>query len=116
VPQKPAPFRLTPKVPPVERRPGSTERLYTYAWQKASKAFLRLHRFCECDECRAAKSSNPLFVPPLATVVDHTIPHRGDRALFWNRNNWRPMAESHHDRKTVKHDGGFGRPSTPKRT
>jgi 5-methylcytosine-specific restriction protein A len=109
MPQKPAPYRLTPKAPPVERRPGSTSRLYTYAWQKASKAYLRLHPFCECDNCRAAKLSNPLFVPPLATVVDHTIPHKGNPALFWDRTNWRAMSKPHHDRKTATQDSPFGR-------
>jgi len=59
----------------------------------------------------------------LSEVVDHIRPHRLDealdsgdqaaitkaRALFWDRNNWCAMSKLHHDRKTAKHDGGFGR-------
>jgi len=33
-------------------------------------------------------------------VVDHIIPHKGDQQLFWNRDNWQPMAKSCHDKKT----------------
>ncbi len=35
-----------------------------------------------------------------ATVVDHIVPHRGDRALFWDENNWQALCKSCHDRKT----------------
>ncbi|MCB4811684.1 HNH endonuclease [Methylovorus menthalis] len=42
-----------------------------------------------------------------ATVVDHIKPHRGDMALFWDRNNWQAMAKECHDRKTAREDGGF---------
>jgi len=31
-----------------------------------------------------------------ATVVDHRIPHRGDKRLFWDRNNWEPLCASCH--------------------
>ena len=44
-----------------------------------------------------------------AVIVDHIKPHRGDKVLFWDRNNWQPLCKMHHDRKTVLEDGGFGR-------
>jgi 5-methylcytosine-specific restriction enzyme A len=44
-----------------------------------------------------------------AVVVDHIIPHRGNRTLFWDRNNWQGLTESDHNRKTALEDGGFGR-------
>jgi 5-methylcytosine-specific restriction endonuclease McrA len=31
-----------------------------------------------------------------ATVVDHIIPHKGDRKLFWSRANWQPLCVSCH--------------------
>ncbi|MGM9590559.1 MAG: HNH endonuclease signature motif containing protein, partial [Faecousia sp.] len=35
-----------------------------------------------------------------ATVVDHIIPHRGDRKLFWDESNWQPLCKDCHNRKT----------------
>ena len=35
-----------------------------------------------------------------ATVVDHIIPHRGDRKLFWDESNWQSLCERHHNEKT----------------
>ena len=35
-----------------------------------------------------------------ATVVDHIVPHRGDHALFWDKQNWQPLCKDCHDRKT----------------
>ncbi|WP_328203649.1 hypothetical protein [Brevibacillus nitrificans] len=43
-----------------------------------------------------------------ATVVDHIIPHKGDKELFWDQKNWQGLCDSHHSRKTAKEDGGFG--------
>lgn len=34
----------------------------------------------------------------LATVVDHIIPHKGDKPLFWHRANWQPLCKPCHDR------------------
>ncbi|WP_320109629.1 HNH endonuclease [Rhodopseudomonas sp. P2A-2r] len=31
-----------------------------------------------------------------ASVVDHIIPHRGDRARFWDRTNWQPLCTHCH--------------------
>ena len=36
-----------------------------------------------------------------ATVVDHIIPHKGNRKLFWDMNNWQPLCKFHHDQKTA---------------
>lgn len=33
-----------------------------------------------------------------ATVVDHVIPHRGDRKLFWDSSNWQPLCVECHNR------------------
>ena len=40
----------------------------------------------------------------LTTVVDHIIPHRGDQKLFWDRSNWQPLCEHHHNVKTMTED------------
>ena len=66
--------------------------LYSYRWQKASKAFLAKHPLCECPHCDGGRIRTTL-----ATVVDHKVPHRGDRGLFWDRDNWQPMGKACHD-------------------
>lgn len=79
------------------RRGSARERGYTTAWQKAREAFLRAHPLCAVCAPR---------VTP-AIVVDHIQPHRGDRALFWDRSNWQPLCKPCHDAKTAREDGGF---------
>ena len=37
-------------------------------------------------------------------ALDHIIPHRGDRRLFWDRNNWQALCKSCHDSKTMTED------------
>ena len=63
-------------------RPTARQRGYDGKWQRESKAFLALpqNKLCACGCGRAAN------------MVDHIIPHRGDRKLFWDRANWQPMA------------------------
>jgi len=44
-------------------------------------------------------------------VVDHIVAHKGDKALFWSRSNWQPMAYGCNSRKAVREEGAFGRPT-----
>ena len=73
-------------------RGSADARGYNAEWRKARKAFLQKHPLC--SECRKVGKLTP------ATVVDHIIPHRGDRKLFWDENNWQPLCKSCHDQKT----------------
>ncbi|WP_317617964.1 HNH endonuclease [Rhodobacter capsulatus] len=34
----------------------------------------------------------------MASVVDHITPHRGNKALFWDRYNWQALCKPCHDR------------------
>jgi 5-methylcytosine-specific restriction protein A len=45
--------------------------------------------------------------------VDHKQPHKGNRGLFFSRGNVWLLCKTHHDRKTAKHDGGFGNDAKP---
>ncbi|WP_283149743.1 HNH endonuclease [Silvimonas soli] len=82
------------------QRGSSAKRGYGTAWRKARAAWLRKHPLCvECEQ---------QGVLIAATVVDHIKPHKGDMALFWDRDNWQSLCKSHHDRKTATEDGGFG--------
>lgn len=77
------------------RRGGAEARGYDSRWRKARADFLQRNPLCV--KCMAQGRITP------ATVVDHIIPHRGDRKLFWDGQNWQPLCKSCHDRKT-----GFG--------
>lgn len=84
-----------------EVRESSTKRGYDRRWRKARALFLKDNPLClHCQE---------EGVVELASVVDHIKPHKGDMKLFWDFNNWQPLCKKHHDIKTVKHDGGFGK-------
>lgn len=72
---------------------SASRRGYDARWQKASKQFLQAHPLCaKClVDGRYTK----------ATVVDHIIPHRGDKTLFWDVSNWQSLCKRCHDRKTL---------------
>ncbi|MFG1340554.1 HNH endonuclease signature motif containing protein [Xanthobacter autotrophicus] len=67
------------------RRPTARERGYDSKWDLERKAFLKTHP--KCSRCSAD-----------ATVVDHIVPHKGDKKLFWSRSNWQPLCRTCHDR------------------
>lgn len=62
---------------------SSSERGYNYRWQKAREGFLKKHPACVYCERKGIIEE--------ATVVDHIRPHRGDKKLFWDRNNWQSL-------------------------
>lgn len=84
------------------RRGTAHERGYGRAWQKARAAYLSKHPLCSEHE--------KLSQVVAAEVVDHVVPHRGDRKLFWDSSNWQALCKSCHDIKTAREDGGFGHP------
>ncbi|WP_366923858.1 HNH endonuclease [Metallumcola ferriviriculae] len=77
-------------------RPSARERGYGNRWRKASKRFLKVNPLCKY--CEKEGKLTP------ATVVDHIQPHRGDKTLFWDENNWQPLCKKCHDRKTMTED------------
>jgi len=84
-----------PRPPRVdEREKTAHQRGYDSRWQRARLAFLHAHPLCvHCEqEGRVAP----------ATVVDHIVPHRGDRARFWDQANWQPLCTYHHNAKTAR--------------
>lgn len=71
-------------------RASARARGYDSKWETERKAFLALpvNEFCACGCGRKAD------------MIDHVVPHRGDKRLFWSRSNWQPMASSPcHSRK-----------------
>ena len=80
---------------PEETRPAG-KRGYGSRWQRLSKEYLQAHPLCvQCQK-------NGHYTR--ATVVDHIIPHRGDRKLFWDPDNWQALCKPCHDRKTFTED------------
>ena len=80
-------------------------------WQEdAQLAIGAIEEFLDLQLCDA-QDENPFCVKcyeeghiTMATVVDHIKPHRGDRKLFWDRGNWQPLCEHHHNVKTMTED------------
>lgn len=67
-----------------KKRPSARARGYNVDWQKARAEFLAIHPICtRCD--------NP------ATIVHHSVPHRGDPKLFWKKSGWLPVCQPCHD-------------------
>lgn len=71
-------------------------------WRRAAASFLKRHPVCA--DCASLGRIEP------ATDVDHIEPHKGDRALFWDRSNWQALCHSCHSRKTAREvwHGGTG--------
>lgn len=61
---------------------------------KGKKIILSKHPLCV--ECLKEGK----FIP--AKVVDHIKPHRGNRELFWDEDNWQSLCITHHNRKTAR--------------
>ncbi len=84
----------------VKRSGNSSARGYGSRWQAARRVFLMANPLCV--ECLKKG------IITQATDVDHIIPHKGDRSLFWDQSNWQALCHSCHSRKTASEDGGFG--------
>lgn len=84
-----------------EARPTAAARGYDARWRKARVHYLQAHPLCVM--CRAEHRVTQ------ATVVDHIVPHRGNHERMWSVSNWQALCKTHHDRKTARQDGGFGR-------
>lgn len=68
--------------------------LYGAKWRRISQHYLVLNPFCVyCEQ---------LGTVELATVVDHKIPHKGDKQLFWDRKNWQGLCKPCHDGPKAK--------------
>lgn len=73
-------------------RENAAARGYDGKWRTARKLFLQRNPLCVL--CLSKGKIAP------AVVVDHIIPHRGNKKLFWAESNWQPLCKSCHDHKT----------------
>ena len=79
-----------------DNRPSAHRRGYNSRWRKERELFLAAHPFCA--EC--LKNG----IHTAATDVDHIVPHKGDKRLFWDKSNWQALCHSCHSRKTASED------------
>ena len=80
----------------VKERDSSAGRGYGSRWRAARNRYLKANPLCV--RCRKQGKLTK------ATVVDHIVPHRGDRTLFWDESNWQPLCKRCHDKKTMTED------------
>lgn len=80
------------------RHTGMTaaQRGYGYRWQKERAKFLVESPLCVYCEREGRITA--------ATVVDHIQPHRGNQALFWDKNNWQSLCKPCHDSVKAKEE------------
>lgn len=85
------------------KRGNAAQRGYDTRWKKYRANYLRKNPLCvKClDEGR---------ITP-ATVVDHIVPHKGNKQLFWDPKNHQSLCKHHHDVKTASQDMGSWRPN-----
>jgi 5-methylcytosine-specific restriction enzyme A len=83
------------------QRPSAAQRGYDSRWRRARARYLAEHPLCASCLAEARLTA--------ATVVDHLMPHGGDRQLFWD-GQWQGLCKPCHDSKTVR-DGRWRRQS-----
>ena len=81
-----------------KQRGSAASRGYGTRWKRYRLSYLARNPLCV--ECL------PRVVQ--AKVVDHIVPHRGDKKVFWDKSNHQGLCKHHHDVKTATEDGGFG--------
>lgn len=87
-----------------ERRNSARSRGYDQRWQQARVMYLAHNPLCVHCEHSGLVSS--------ATVVDHVVPHRGDRFAFWDVSNWQALCGPCHAVKTARESGLSACPHT----
>lgn len=80
-------------------RPTRQQLGYDTDWLAISAAYLKQHTWCAVWRCRRR--------PEHVDHIDGDVANR-------EPGNLQALCKRHHSQKTVLHDGGFGRPRTPR--
>ena len=83
-------------------RVSARARGYDVEWERERKAFLALHPWCECPDHVGKPDAPP------SDTVDHIVAHKGNKALFRDRSNWRASTRACNSAKCAREEGGFG--------
>lgn len=80
-------------------RPNAAQRGYGQKWRAYRSRFLRSYPFCALCHQRGVFTK--------ATVVDHIVPHKGDKRLFWASTNHQALCQPCHDgaKKELENSG-----------
>jgi len=89
----------------VDRARGSRQaRGYGNRWARRASMFRARYPLCGMRPGDQAPVMSQCFDERRVTLgahVDHIVPHRGDRALFWDElGNWQTLCTACHSRKT----------------
>jgi 5-methylcytosine-specific restriction protein A len=87
-------------------RPTPAARGYDRQWRNVRAEVLAVEP--NCRECARLGRSTP------ATMVDHIITLRERPDLRLERTNLQPLCKPCHNTKTIREDGGWGRPKRRK--
>ena len=74
------------------KRKPSSQRGYNARWRRARKYYLMQHPLCV--SCLKEDKLVPAY------AVDHIVPHKGNKELFWNEDNWQSLCQVCHNRKS----------------
>jgi len=94
----------------------SAQRGYSYKWQQARAAYLLKHPLCVMCTANAGIEATEYMaiaeecmrrgipLPTAATVVDHSVAHRGDMKVFWDSSLWQSLCSHHHSADAQRRD------------
>lgn len=85
-----------------QARPTPTSKGYDARWQRTREAYLREHRYCECDACTLL----PMLLKPLASEVNHIDGLGPNGPRGHDHANLQAMTKSHHSRHTARDQPG----------
>src|SRR5262245_51723007 len=81
---------LSPRMPEQDNRLSPSARGYGRRWNRVRVSFLRRNFLCVMCAARGRVEA--------ARVVDHIVPHKGDRELFWDTSNWQALCTACHNK------------------
>ncbi len=70
--------------------------MYDHRWRQDSVAFIHRYPFCSVCLCKGEINEGAASIAGHARslVVDHLVPHNGDKALFWDVGNWQVLCRT----------------------
>ena len=86
-----------------KRRGTAAERGYNAKWRKERKLYLSEPDNQLCAICLKDGKVTA------SECIDHIIPHKGDKNLFWDINNWQPSCLKCNTKKAIREEGALAR-------
>lgn len=86
-----------------QQRDTAHQRGYTRQWQDASRLFLKRYPVCGMRRGDQPPVMSRCYeqgrITP-AGQVDHVVPHKGNKRLFWDKSNWQSLCRQCGARKS----------------